>query len=462
LLESGARADDDDMPRAASKLRILADRVGLPRRRVAQRALQSTSAGQWLAVAMLAGTAVAAFGLAPGSSLDPPPSRTVEVALPLPPLRDTRLEAPWWREERVQRGDTIGSLLARAGVADPAALAWMRTDQAARPLYQLRPGRPVHVAVDDSGRLAALRFQTGPSDVLSVTREGAGIAARIEPARVEVREAMVAGEIRSSLFAATDLVGLPDAVTLALAEIFASDIDFLRDLRKGDRFAVVYETRTVEGEPFGAGRVLAAEFVSRGETFRAFAWRHEDGSDAYYTEDGRARRAAFLKTPMEFSRMTSGYSLARLHPIDHAWRAHRGVDYAAPVGTPVRATANGVVRFAGRQGGYGNVVVVQHAGEHSTLYAHLSAIAPGARTGARVRQGETIGLVGATGWATGPHLHYEFRVAGEPRDPRKVALPAEVPLAAEQRPAFDAGVAPLLRGLALARERDVTRLAAFE
>jgi murein DD-endopeptidase MepM/ murein hydrolase activator NlpD len=317
----------------------------------------------------------------------------------------------------------------------------------------------VRIATDDEGRLAALRFMTGPAEVLAVGRDGGRFAAKLEAAAAEVRETMASGEIVSSLFAATDAAGVPDAVTLALAEIFGGDIDFLRDLRRGDRFAVVYEQRSVEGEPTGSGKVLAAEFVNRGQTYRAFLWRHPDGEESYYTEDGRSNRKAFLRAPMEFSRMTSGYSLARFHPILQSWRAHRGVDYAAPVGTPVRATGDGTVAFAGVQNGYGNVVVLQHHGAYSTLYAHLSGFAPRLRTGAKVRQGDTVGFVGATGWATGPHLHYEFRIAGEPRNPMTVALPNVIPLPPEHRAAFASRVAPLARDLALAQELGGTRLA---
>jgi len=411
-------------------------------------------------LAVLAGTGVAAFGIAPDTTLDVPPARVVETVLPVPRVEAAADAGPWWREERVQRGDTIGSLLARAGVVDADAMAWLSSDPDARPLYQLRPGRPVLVATNGEGRLAALRVATSATQVLAVSREAGRLVAAVEPLRVDVRETFAAGEIGSSLFAATDAAGVPDAVTLAVAEMFGGDIDFLRDLRRGDRFAVVYETRVVDGEPTGAGKVLAAEFVNRGQTYRAFLWRHPDGQESYYTEDGRSSRKAFLRTPMEFTRMTSGFSLARFHPILQSWRAHKGVDYAAPVGTPVRATADGTVAFAGVQSGYGNVVVLQHHGAYSTLYAHLSRFAPRLRAGTTIRQGDTLGFVGATGWATGPHLHYEFRVAGAPRDPMTVALPNVIPLAPEHRAAFDARVAPLVRELALAHEIGGTRLAA--
>lgn len=432
---------------------ILAQRLPAPR----------GHGGRWthaLVVAVLGLTGVAAFGIAPDSTLELPPLRTVERPLPLPALAVVpEADLPYWREERVLRGDTIGSLLARAGVDDPRALAFLRTDPAARPLYQLRPGQPVRVATDEDGRLSALRFVTGQGGLLAIERAGDRFAATLGAAAETVRLSLVSGVIASSLFGAADAVGLPDAVTVALADLFGGDIDFLQDLRRGDRFTVLYETRLLEGERVGTGRIVAAAFENRGTRLTAFHWPDADGRDAWYTDDGRSTRKSFLRSPMEFSRMTSGFSLARLHPIFRSLRAHKGVDYAAPAGTPVRATADGLVTLAGVQGGYGNVVVLRHAGAYSTLYAHLSRFAAGVRNGTRVRQGEVIGYVGATGWATGPHLHYEFRVNDEARDPSTVALPTAGPLPPEARAAFDAHVQPLARQLALAREPAGTRVA---
>jgi murein DD-endopeptidase MepM/ murein hydrolase activator NlpD len=405
-------------------------------------------------------TGVAAFGIAPDSTLDLPPLRTTERALPLPDLAALEEgDQPYWREERVQRGDTIGSLLARAGVDDPRAMAFLRTDAGARPLYQLKPGQPVRIATDAQSRLQALRFVTGAGDLLAIRRDGESFAAAAAPADESVRVTLRSGVIWGSLFATADAVGLPDAVTVALAELFGGDIDFLQDLRRGDRFAVLYETRYLDGEPVGTGRILAAEFENRGTRHTAFHWRDAAGEDAWYTEDGRSTRKAFLRSPMEFSRVTSGFSLARLHPIFMTLRAHKGVDYAAPTGTPVRATADGVVVEAGTQGGYGNVIVVRHTGAYSTLYAHLSRFAPALRKGARVRQGDVIGFVGATGWATGPHLHYEFRVNDEARNPLTVALPTAGPLPSETRSAFVTHIQPLQQQLALAREVAPARVA---
>jgi murein DD-endopeptidase MepM/ murein hydrolase activator NlpD len=273
---------------------------------------------------------------------------------------------------------------------------------------------------------------------------------------------MAVGEIRSSLFAAADVAGLPDNVTVQMADVFAGDIDFYHDLRRGDRFSVVYEVRYVDGEPVGVGSIVAAEFDNRGRALSAFLWRGEDGEQSYYSETGSPLRKAFLRSPMEFSRVTSGFSDARFHPILQTWRAHKGVDFAAPYGTPVRATGDAKVAFAGQQDGYGNVIQLQHNGGFSTLYAHLSKFSPQVRAGARIAQGEVIGYVGQTGWATGPHLHYEFRAGDEQRNPLTVALPGGEPLTPAHRLAFTERTAPAAAQLALARTLSVARLASSE
>ncbi len=431
-------------------------------RRVAHGVARNVAPGPALAVAVLGLAGAAAFGITPGSTLETVPTFTVSRVLPTPrlvPAHDGA--APYWREARVQRGDTIGSLLARAGVDDPAAFAFLSTDPSARPIYQLRPGRPVRIATTDaSGRLASLRMLTSDGDHLVIARARDGFVATREPAASEPGVAAAAGVVESSLFAAADAAGLPDAVTLGLADAFGGDIDFYHDLRRGDRFAVVYETSRIDGEPQGAGRVLAAEFVSQGRTLRAFLWRAPDGREGYYDATGQSARRAFLRSPMEFSRITSGFTQARFHPILQTWRAHRGTDFAAPEGTPVRATADGVVAVAEPQTGYGNVLVIRHAGTYTTLYGHLSQFAPLARPGERVRQGDVVGRVGQTGWATGPHLHYEFRVADVPRDPMSIALPTAPPLDAEARAAFVARVAPLAQQLAVVQAGAFTRVAA--
>lgn len=430
----------------AHKPRILSQ----PLRATGRALAHLLSPGQALAIAVLGLAGVAAFGITPDTSLDTRSVRSISRSLPLPNLASREADQEhFWREERVQRGDTIGSLLARASVVDADAMDFLRSDPTARALYQLRPGRPLQVATDEEGRLTGLRFLAGDGELLSIARAAKGFTATREAPPNDTRLTLRAGEIESSLFAAADDAGLPDSVTLALADIFGGDIDFYHDLRRGDRFAVLYETRYVDGEPAGTGRILAAEFESGGTTLRAFLWRAPDGSEGYYNADGRNSRNAFLRSPMEFSRVTSGFTLARLNPVLHTMRAHKGTDFAAPIGTPVRATADGVVTFEGEQTGYGNVIILKHDGRYSTVYAHLSRFSAELRNGERVRQGDTIGFVGQTGWATGPHLHYELRVDGEARDPLTVALPMATPVADQDRAAFAAAIAPLAGELAV-------------
>jgi murein DD-endopeptidase MepM/ murein hydrolase activator NlpD len=271
-----------------------------------------------------------------------------------------------------------------------------------------------------------------------VERKGDGsFASRTETAPLTVGSRLAGGIIRSSLFAATDAASIPDSVAIQLAEVFSGDIDFRRALRKDDRFSVVYETLEADGEPLRSGRVLSAEFQNGGKTYSAI-WFQPPGASkgSYYTLDGQSMRRAYLTSPVEFSRVSSGFAM-RLHPIHKTWRAHLGTDFAAPTGTAVRTVGDGVVDFAGVQNGYGNVVYVKHRNQHVTVYAHLSRI--DVKKGQAVDQGQKIGAVGATGWATGPHLHFEFRVNGEHRDPMTIARESEsaqpVPVAA--RPAFD-------------------------
>jgi murein DD-endopeptidase MepM/ murein hydrolase activator NlpD len=413
-------------------------------------AVARVTLGQWMFAALLAGGAVAAFGLVPADEPVVVPMTAVVRDLPVPTAA-AREPSIYWHDERVERGDTIGSLLARAGVDDDAAFEFLRTDPSARALYQLRPGRALHLATDDEGSLIELRFLKPSGDMLTITRDAATFAARTAAPAAATRVEMRTAEIRSSLFAAADAVNLPDTVTLELAEVFGGDIDFHHDLRVGDSFTVVYESRFVDGEPAGAGRILAAEFVNRGVTLRAYQWSAADGTSGYYGEDGRSLRKAFLRAPLAFSRVTSGFTTARFHPILKTWKAHRGTDFGAPMGTPVHVTADGVVAVAGKENGYGNVIIVRHGKSFSTVYAHLSRFAPDLHAGARVRQGDVIGFVGMTGWATGPHLHYEFRVDGEPRNPVTVALPTAEPVPESQRPKFAADVASRVAQLALAR-----------
>jgi murein DD-endopeptidase MepM/ murein hydrolase activator NlpD len=380
---------------------------------------------------------ITAFGIAPGTEIEMADSRLMEQR-----LGELRLEseAPtserFAAQERVLRGDTVAALFDRLGVRDAAALDFMRADATGRLLFrQLVPGRALQVETNASGDLLALRYMLGGTSLLEVVRNGGGFAARQRDAAEEPRRFYKTATIRSSLFAATDAAGIPDAIATQITRVFATDIDFHTDLRKGDRVSVVYEMIYESGEPVRPGRILAAEFVNDGNVYEAILFKGENGEEGYYSPDGTNRAKSFLRTPLEFTRISSGFG-SRFHPIFKNWRAHTGVDLAAPQGTRVLAPADGLVVSAGRRGGYGNAIELRHGGGITTLYGHLSAFAKGLRPGERVRQGDVIGYVGMTGFATGPHLHYEFKIAGVYQDPMRVALPKAQPVSAQLRAQF--------------------------
>lgn len=402
---------------------------------------------------------VAAFGIAPDTVTEPRKQTPVvlELALPIAASADAPVQG-YWREERVQRGDSLAAVLDRLGAHDPEALQRLRAARSARSLHQLVPGRTLRAQVTAEGRLLELHYRNG-ANVLAVERDGEGIKVAEHAAELERRVLMKSAEIRTSLFSASDAAGLSDAIASQLADIFSTDIDFHRDLRRGDRFSVVYEMYHDRGEPVRAGRVLAAEFINVGRLYRAVYFQYDDKRGGYYTPDGRSIRKAFLRSPLEYSRITSGFTSSRFHPILGQWRAHQGIDYAAPHGTRIRATGDGVVESAGwDHRGYGNLVVLRHQSGYTTWYGHLSALAKGVRKGSRVFQGETIGYVGATGLATGPHLHYEFRINNVHQNPLRVVIPAAPPLSPELKPAFEAQVEPAVQQLKLLRSTHLARL----
>jgi len=382
--------------------------------------------------------AVAAFAtIAPSPDAEILLSRTSVEALPIPAEALLPSPASYIREERFQRGDTLAVFLSRLGLGEEQTSSLARL----RPLQALRPGYYVTAEVSAEGGLISLSFLTARDTLVQITGAGEGFRSTEERAALYTQVAMKSGVVQSSLFAASDAAGIPDSVAMQLADIFGGDVDFHRDLRKGDQFTVLYELHHLAGRPVRAGKVLAAEFASRGKAFRAVHYRN-----GYFAPDGGNLRKAFLRAPLEFSRVSSGFGM-RVHPIAKAWRAHQGIDYAAPTGTRVRAVGDALVEYAGPRGGYGKVVILRHNGQYSTVYAHLSRIA--VKRGARIAQNDTIGFVGQTGWATGPHLHYEFRIGGQARNPLSIAMPAALPVPAAELPAFRAHAEPLIARLDL-------------
>ena len=389
----------------------------------------------------LAGFGATAFGIAPliADSPNMPIRVVTELVVPvgiqsqLDALADHELQL--YRNDLTRASDTADTLLKRLGVSDGRAAAFLRADPTARKLLEGRSGKMVQVQTDETGALTELvaRFATVNADLaathftrLRVTRAAGKLHAGLETAALASQVRMGSGTVTTSLFAATDEARIPDAIATQLAEVFATDLDFHRQLRRGDTFSVVYEALTADGEPITwgpqAGRVLAADFVNNGRTFSAVWFKDSQGKGAYYGFDGQSKKRAFLASPMEFSRVTSGFAM-RMHPILNSWKQHKGVDYGAPTGTPIRAVGDGMVDFAGWQNGYGNVVEIRHSNLRSTVYAHMSRI--DVRRGQRIEQGARLGTVGSTGWATGPHLHFEVKVAGVQQDPTIMAKASE-------------------------------------
>ena len=388
------------------------------------------------------GGAFAVASLGPDVA-DLPVQQVLEAVKPL--AADDQVEAldnhdfTLFRTELTRSSDTIEALLKRLGIADPAAAAFVRGNAEARAALLNRTGRTVtaEAARDNTlQRLSARWIPDGDGAFkrLVVVRGAKGFSVRTEVDQLTAASRLASGVVRSSLFAATDEARIPDAVASQLADIFSNDVDF-RSLRKGDRFAVVYETFEADGQSLRSGRVLSAEFESNGKTHQALWFQEPGKKGGYYRPNGDSLVRAFLASPVEFSRISSGFAM-RMHPIMNSWRQHNGIDFAAPTGTAVRAVGDGTVEFAGRQNGYGNIIILKHRNNQQTVYAHLSRI--DVKVGQSVNQSQFIGAVGSTGWATGPHLHFEFRVNGQYTNPANIAQQdGGTPITAAARPAFN-------------------------
>ncbi len=390
--------------------------------------------------------AVTAFGVAPLTATQLPPSQmTVESVVLAPEVLPA--DTAFLQQEKIRRGETLASLMSRLGVDDPAFAAFVRRDPVGRRLLELRAGRSVSAAVSADGSIERLTYRLAPEDGdalgrrLVISRHAEGFAAAEEAVPIERSVVTRSAEIRRSLVEALDEADIPDNVVTRMADIFGTDVDLQRDVRRGDRLRVVYETLREAGslEPPIVGRILAVQFRGGSRKLEAVWFDRPDGGGAYHAFDGRSLARPFLASPLEFTRVSSGFTENRLHPVMRDWRAHKGVDLPAPIGTHVRAVANGTIDFIGQQRGYGNVIVVKHDARHMTLYAHLHRFSEGLEPGATVRQGEVIGTVGQTGWATGPHLHFEFHIDGQHVDP--MAVVAQEPVRAlqgEERARFNA------------------------
>ena len=377
---------------------------------------------------------------------------SLAIALPAPAhaiAAPSQAATPEWKRVVVRSGQTLGAIFSTLGYPGSAMHDFLAASPDRNALTRLKPGDEIAFRTAPDGDLAALQFDLDESTRVVLERDEAGAIETTTQARpIERRIRVASGRIEQSLFAAGEDAGLSDATILQLADTFAYDIDFAQDLRRGDTFSLVYEELYREGERIRGGGIVAARFVNQGRAYDAVRFSRDDGSSGFFDATGRPLKKAFLRTPVEFTRISSRFTSARKHPILGVMRAHRGVDYAAPAGTPIRAAGNGRIAFRGWKSGYGNVVIVEHANKYSTLYGHMSKFAK-AGVGSKVQQGEVIGYVGRTGLATAPHLHYEFRVAGAHRDPLSIELPKADPLAARELARFRQAVAPLFARLDL-------------
>ncbi len=347
----------------------------------------------------------------------------------------------------IKPGQTLSSIFSSLELDNKDLHKIIHSNDTGKLFASIRPGKQLVAKLDSNGVLQELSYAKNSIETLIAKREADHFDVQLQSKPVEKKIASAHGVIHSSLFMDGKNAGLPDKTIMELANIFAWDIDFALSLREGDQFTVVYEKLFVDNQESGIGDIVSAEFVNRGKTYTAVRFKDPDGNVNYYTPDGKSLRKAFLRTPVDFARISSHFNLRRKHPVLNRIRAHKGVDYAARTGTPVKTTGDGKITFRGRKRGYGRVVIVQHGQKYTTLYAHLSAFKKGQRVGKHVKQGQVIGYVGMSGLATGPHLHYEFRVNGRHRNPLTVKLPHATPVSNSLLAEFNKQTQPLIEQL---------------
>lgn len=382
--------------------------------------------------------------------------KTTQKPAPLPTLPQTLPATPssieeandQWIEHQIKKGESLAGIFSKYDLGADTLNAILEDNASLqKQLTRLYPGKTLKLRVNDQGELESLVYQQSRTDTIAVTKTVDGFTSQLVSLAPERELQLASGTIQQSLFLDGKAAGLSDKLILELTKIFGWDIDFARGLQAGDRFTVLYEKLFIDDEPIGDGAIVAAEFINNGQTYRALRYTLPDGHTDYFTPDGESLRKAFLRTPVKSARITSRFNLKRRHPVLHRIRAHKGVDYAAPTGTPVLATGDGKIIFRGHKGGYGRVIVLDHGQGYTTLYAHLSRFSKKFKTGSRVKQGDVIGFVGKSGLATGPHLHYEFRIHGRHRDPLTVPLPGSRPIPLPLLAGFQNKTAPLLAAL---------------
>ncbi|MFG0381712.1 peptidoglycan DD-metalloendopeptidase family protein [Pseudomonas sp. zbq_18] len=343
---------------------------------------------------------------------------------------------PLQKSVTVASGDTLSTVFAQVGLDANALHEALNSSKDAKRFGRLRAGQVLDFKLTTDGRLERLSSKLNDLESISLNRSAKGFDFKRELVKPDVRTAYAHGVIDSSLFLSAKRAGLSHSLTMDLANVFGYDIDFAQDIRGGDEFELIYEEKVVDGKRVGSGNILSARFTNRGKTYTAVRYTNKQGVSSYYNADGMSMRKAFIRTPVDFARISSRFSMGRKHPILNKIRAHKGVDYAAPRGTPIKAAGDGKVILAGRRGGYGNAVIIQHGSSYKTLYGHMQGFAKGIRTGVSVKQGQIIGYIGTTGLSTGPHLHYEFQVNGRHVDPLSQKLPMADPIPSSEKQRF--------------------------
>ncbi|MBL3598716.1 MAG: peptidoglycan DD-metalloendopeptidase family protein [gamma proteobacterium endosymbiont of Lamellibrachia anaximandri] len=384
---------------------------------------------------------------APAPSTIVPPVKPVSV--PSEPDLESLATASksQWISRKIRSGDSLSSIFKENGLSANLLHRIVNSSKMAKELTRIKPGETLRLQLDDSGSLLALALDHNRVQSLHIRSDGDSFLANEENKPIEHRTAHTSGTITNSLYLSAQDAGLADALIMELANIFGWDIDFALEIRSGDRFSVIYQEDYLEGDKLKDGPILAAEFINQGRSYRALRYTDETGQSDYFTPEGRSMRKAFLRAPVDFRRISSRFTGERWHPVLGKKRPHRGVDYAAKTGTPIKAAGDGKIIHRGKKGGYGRTVIVQHGQRYTTLYAHLSRYNKTAKKGSKVRQGQTIGYVGKSGLATGPHLHYEFRVNGVHRNPLTVKLPAAQPIAKKYKVDFLLKTQPLVSQL---------------
>ena len=402
---------------------------------------------------------VTAFGLISESDLGLARTNITiqEIVLPQVASAETPTTS-FWRNERVQRGDTLGAFLKRLNIEETAAVSYLLASPETIAFRNLAIGSEAQAETGTSGELISLRFLGNENKQILIDKQNGSFQTKTLSAHLEKRLFVRTGEIKTSLYAATDAAGMPESAANQLNELFSGNIDFHNDVKPGDKFTVVYETTYNNGALVSTGHIQAAEFINQGRFYRAIYFSKDGKNGSYYTPEGKSVEKAFLRSPIEYSRISSGFTSSRLHPVLNKMRAHKGVDFAAPIGTKIKSTADGVIVFAGKENGYGNVIKINHQGRYSTVYGHLSRFADGLHAGQRVTQGAIIGYVGMTGLATGPHLHYELKIDGQQRNPMSVALPSAQPVSGAYKTTFQSMANDFLDRLNLLRNTNLAKL----